>query len=336
MKKNATKKVSKKVSASPNTGLVVYQTKSGALELKGDFKHETVWATQAQIAEVFETERSVITKHIKNILTSGELDEKAVCANFAHTAGDGKIYTVQHYALDMIISVGYRVNSKTATLFRQWATKTLREHLVKGYTLNKKVILKNYDQFMKNVADIQVLLPEHVTLDPKGILELVKEYAVTWSKLDAYDRDALIQEGVSKKKIKVDAGELLSAVETLKDELIRKGEATDIFAQERAKGNAEGILGNVMQSFGGKDAYATLEEKAAHLLYFMVKNHPFIDGNKRTGAFTFIWFLRRAGVRGAKHINPTGLTAITLLIAESDPMQKEKVVALVVELLKAK
>lgn len=118
MKKNATKKVSKKVSASPNTGLVVYQTKSGALELKGDFKNETVWATQAQIAEVFETERSVITKHIKNILTSGELDEKAVCANFAHTAGDGKIYTVQHYALDMIISVGYRVNSKTATLFR--------------------------------------------------------------------------------------------------------------------------------------------------------------------------------------------------------------------------
>ncbi len=336
MKKNVTKKVPKKVSVNPNIGLVVYQTKSGALELKGDFKHETVWATQAQIAEVFEVNVRTISEHLVNIFKSKELDKEAVIRKFRITASDGKGYDTQLYNLDAIISVGYRVNSKTATLFRQWATKTLREHLVKGYTLNKKVILKNYDQFMKNVADIQALLPEHVTLDPKGILELVKEYAVTWSKLDAYDRDALTQEGVSKKKIKVDARELLGAVETLKDELIKKGEATDIFAQERAKGNAEGILGNVMQSFGGKDAYATLEEKAAHLLYFMVKNHPFVDGNKRTGAFTFIWFLRRAGVRGAKHINPTGLTAITLLIAESDPKQKEKVVALVIELLKAK
>ena len=141
---------------------------------------------------------------------------------------------------------------------------------------------------------------------------------------------------MSKKKIKVSGEELLGAIEQLKTELFRKGEATDIFAQERARGNVEGVLGNVMQSFGGKDVYATLEEKAAHLLYFMVKNHPFIDGNKRSGAFTFIWFLRRAGVRGAKNINPSGLTAITLLIAESNPQHKEKVVALVVELLKTK
>ncbi len=318
------------------TNVVVFQTKTGALELRGDFTHETVWATQAQVAEVFEIERSVVTKHINNILKTKELEEKSVCAKFAHTASDGKTYTVQYYSLDMAISVGYRVNSKKATLFRQWATKTLREHLVKGYTLNKKVILKNYDQFIKNVSDIQALLPEHVNLDPKTVLDLVKEYAITWSKLDLYDKDELKKEGVSKKKIKVSGEELLLAIEQLRTELYRKGEATDIFAQERARGNVEGVLGNVMQSFGGKDLYATLEEKAAHLLYFMVKNHPFVDGNKRSGAFTFIWFLRRSGVRGAKNINPSGLTAITLLIAESNPQHKEKVVALVVELLKTK
>jgi prophage maintenance system killer protein len=179
-------------------------------------------------------------------------------------------------------------------------------------------------------------LPAHVNLDPKAVLDLVKEYAVTWSKLDLYDKDELKQEGVSKKKITLDAVELHDAIRQLKVELLKKGEATDIFAQERARGNVEGVLGNVMQSFGGVDIYKTLEEKASHLLYFMVKNHPFVDGNKRTGAFTFIWFLRRSGVRGAKNINPSGLTVITLLIAESDPKHKEKVVALVVELLKVK
>ncbi len=335
----AKKKQTSKTTTIFNNNVIVYQTKSGALELKGDYTGETVWATQAQIAEVFGIERSVITKHIRNIYKEDELNEKATCAKIAQVQIEGKRRVereVEHYNLDLIISVGYRVNSKTATSFRQWATRTLREHLTKGYTLNKKVILENYDQFIKNVSEIQALLPEHVTLDPKGILDLVKEYATTWSKLDAYDKDELTSEGVTKKKIKINADELSTTVETFKTELIKKGEATEIFAQERASGNLEGILGNVMQSFGGSDVYKTLEEKAAHLLYFMVKNHPFVDGNKRSGAFTFIWFLRKSGVRGAKNINPSGLTAITLLIAESDPKHKEKVVALVVELLKTK
>lgn len=327
------KKVTKTKKTITNS-LVVYQAKSGALELKGDFKNETVWATQAQIAEVFGIGRSVITKHIRNILKDNELNEKSVCANFAHTANDGKVYQVQYYSLDMILSVGYRVNSKTATTFRIWATKTLREHITQGYTINKKVVLKNYERFLQNVSDIQALLPEHITLDPKNILDLVKEYAVTWSKLDAYDRDDLKKEGTTKKKIKVTASQLQEAISALKDELIKKAEATDIFAQERANGNVEGILGNVMQSFGGNEVYKTLEEKAGHLLYFMVKNHPFVDGNKRSGAFAFIWFLRKSGVRGARNINPSGLTALTLLIAESNPQHKEKTIALVVELLK--
>lgn len=239
-----------------------------------------------------------------------------------HIANSDKL--VSFYSLDIILAVGYRANSVKAIEFRGWVTRIIKEHAILGYMLNKKAILKNYDQFIKNVSEIQELLPTHGKLDPKMILELVKEYAVTWSKLDAYDKEALAPTGITKKKIKVTADELFTAVGTLKSELFKKGEATDIFAQERATGNVEGILGNVMQSLGGKEVYGTLEEKAAHFLYFMVKNHPFVDGNKRTGAFTFIWFLRRTGMRGARNINPAGLTAITLLIAESAQNIKRK------------
>jgi prophage maintenance system killer protein len=314
--------------------IVIYQTKSGAIEFRGDFKTETLWATLDQIATVFGRDKSVISRHLKNIFKEKELVRDEVVAKNATTAADGKVYQVDYYNLDVILSVGYRVNSKVATLFRQWANKTLKQYLIEGYAINKKVILKNYDQFIKNVSEIQALLPVHVTLDPKTVLDLVKEYASTWSKLDAYDRDTLKKDGVTKKKITLEGEELLRAISTLKSELISKKEATDIFAQERSSGSIGGIIGNVLQSFGGNDVYPSVEEKAAHLLYFMVKNHPFVDGNKRSGAFAFIWFLRKNGVRGAQNINPSGLTALTVLIAESDPKQKDKVVALVVELLK--
>ncbi len=314
--------------------LVIYQTKSGALELRGDLEKETVWATQAQIAEMFQTERSVITKHIRNILADKELDAKAVCAKFAHTADDGKTYGVNFYNLDVILSVGYRTNSSKAIEFRQWATKTLREHITKGYTINRKQVGKNYDAFIKAVSDVQTLLPEHVALDPKTVLELIKEFAGTWVSLDAYDKESLVLKGVTKKKVSLVGVDLLVAISELKRELMKKGEATDLFASERREGNIEGIVGNVMQSFGGSPVYPTVEEKAAHLLYFMVKNHPFSDGNKRSGAFAFVWFLRKVGVRGAKNINPAALTALTLLIAESDPKKKDQIVALVTQMLR--
>jgi len=314
--------------------LVIYQTKSGALELRGDLEKETVWATQAQIAEVFQTERSVITKHIRNILNDKELEADSVCAKFAHTADDGKTYEVQFYNLDVILSVGYRTNSAKAIEFRQWATKTLREHITKGYTINRKRISQNYDAFMKVVADVQNLLPDHVVLDPKAVLELIKEFASTWVSLDAYDKESLELKGVTKKKVTLVSADLSDAITALKQELMRKGEATDMFASERKTGNVEGIVGNVMQSFGGKSVYPTVEEKAAHLLYFMVKNHPFTDGNKRSGAFAFVWFLRKVGVKGSKNINPAALTALTLLIAESDPQKKEQMVALVTQMLR--
>ncbi len=268
--------------------MVIYQTKSRALALRCDLEKETVWATQAQIAKMFQTERSVITKHIKNTINEEELVENSVCAKFAHTAEDGKTYEVQFYNLDMILSVGYRVNSKRATEFRQWATKTLRDHITRGYTINRKRVVQNYDAFMKAVVDVQELLPEHVTLDPKAVLDLIEEFAGTWVSLDAYDKETLELKGVTKKKVTLAGVELETAIGDLKRELMKKGEATDLFASERRQGNVEGIVGNVMQSFGGKAVYPTVEEKAAHLLYFMVKNHPFADGNKRSGAFAFV------------------------------------------------
>jgi prophage maintenance system killer protein/predicted transcriptional regulator len=313
---------------------IIYQAKSGAIELRGDVAHETVWATLDQIATVYGRDKSVISRHLRNIFKEGELRKDSVVAKNATTAADGKTYQVEYYNLDAIISVGYRVNSKTATQFRQWATKTLREHITKGYTINRKRIAGHYDEFMQAVEDIQRLLPEHVTLDPKDVLELIKEFAGTWMSLDAYDKESLVVKGVSKKSVRLTGDQLHTAIQTLREELMRKGEATDMFAGERMPGAVEGIVGNVMQSFGGKAIYPTVEEKAAHLLYFIVKNHPFTDGNKRSGAFAFVWFLRKAGVAGARNINPSALTALTLLIAESDPKKKELMIALVTHMLR--
>jgi len=314
--------------------IVIYQSFKGAIELRGDFNKETIWASLDQIAHVFGRDKSVISRHIKNIFRDGELHRNSVVAFFATTAADGKSYKVEYFNLDVILSVGYRVNSKQATQFRQWATKTLREHITKGYTINRKVVAKNYDIFMKAVSDIQLLLPDHVTLDPKTILNLIKEFASTWVSLDAYDKGVFDKGKTTKKKVVLTGHNLTTAIAELKSELLKKSEATDIFAKERSAGSIEGIIGNVMQSFGGKDLYPSLEEKAAHLLYFMVKNHPFIDGNKRSGAFSFIWFLKRSGLLNSAHLTPAALTALTLLIAESNPKEKDKMTGLVVMLLK--
>ena len=326
MKKNL--KIIKK-----ENGLVIYQAKNGAIEFRGDFQRETIWATQGQIAEVFGVERSVVTKHISNLLKSKEVDEKSNVQKM-HIANSDK--PVNFYSLDVILSVGYRTNSARAIVFRRWASNLIKEYLVKGYALNKKRIQKNHQEFLKAVDSIQSLLPEHVTLDPKAVLELVKEFSSTWKSLDAYDKESLTKIGSNKKSVKISASELTESILILRKDLIKKGEATEIFVQERSSGSVEGILGNVMQTFGGKPVYPTAEEKSANLLYFMVKNHPFVDGNKRSGAFAFIWFLRKVGVKGYRNINPNALTAITLLIAESNPQKKEQMIALVTNFLSVK
>ena len=191
---------------------LIYQARNGAIELRGDASHETIWATLDQIATVFGRDKSVISRHFANIFKEKELDRNSVVAKNATTASDGKTYQVEYYNLDAIISVGYRVNSKTATQFRQWATKTLREHVTQGYTINRKQLAKNYDSFMKAVADVQALLPESVALDPKAILELIKEFSSTWMSLDAYDKGELKSAGTTKKAVKLTGAELTDAI----------------------------------------------------------------------------------------------------------------------------
>ncbi len=317
--------------------IVIYQSKDGSIELKTDIKKETIWASQNQIAEIFGVNVRTINEHIKNIYKTKELEEKATIRIFRIVQKEGSRSVeraTNHYNLDMIIAIGYRVNSKNATQFRIWATKILKQFITKGFLVNKKQVQNNYKEFLKMVESVQNLLPEHVSLDPKAILDLIKEFSGTWMSLDAYDKDALCVIGKTKRSIKLSGEELAEAIQNLKIELLKKSEASEIFAQERTLGNVEGIVGNVMQSFAGKPVYETIEEKAAHLLYFMVKNHPFVDGNKRSGAFAFVWFLRKFKVKNYKNINPGALTALTLLVAESKPEKKEQMVALITQILK--
>jgi Virulence protein RhuM family len=212
--------------------VVVYQAKNGAIELRGDFSHENIWATQAQIADIFGSERSVITKHIRNILKDKELDEKSVCAKFAHTGDDGKTYNVQFYNLDIILSVGYRTNSKLAIGFRKWATKTLRSYIVDGFAINKERIAKNYTHFLSVVEDVKKFLPSGTSVDPKDAIELITLFADTWLSLDAYDKGTLSKGKLTRKKVVLSAKNMTSSLAELKTQLVNKSEATDILVSK--------------------------------------------------------------------------------------------------------
>ena len=261
--------------------------------------------------------------------------EKSVSSILEHTASDGKVYKTKFYNLDAILSVGYRVNSKQATQFRVWATKTLKRHLLEGYAVNKKQLVKNYQKFQRTLENIKTLLPNDKSIGAKDTLELISVFANTWFSLEAYDSEKFPKKGWTKKQVSFTAEELNKALDNLKQELIAKKQATGLFGQERSKDVVAGIIGNIFQSFAGQDLYSTLEEKSAHLLYFIVKNHPFTDGNKRSGAFSFIWFLSKASKLPA-NLTPEALTALTLLVAESNPKDKDKMIGLILLLLKGK
>ena len=320
------KKISKR-----KKDVVIYQAKSGAIELRGDFFNETIWATQDDIVRLFEKDQSVISRHINNILGDKEVDPKSNMQKM-HIANSDR--PVILYSLDIILAVGYRANSKRAIEFRQWATKTLRQYITKGYTINPAVVKKNYGEFQKAVENIRHLLPSGAGIDNASVVELMSAFADTWLSLAAYDEEKLPEKGVTKKSVALTGERLEQALVDFKFSLTSKGEATELFGVERHKQVVSGIVGNVMQSFGGKPVYNTVEEKAAHLLYFMVKNHPFVDGNKRSGAYSFIWFLNQARVLDRSKITPATLTALTLFVAESDAKHKEKMIRLILQLLK--
>ncbi len=321
--------------------LIIYQAKNGAIEFRGDFSYNTIWATQKQIAEVFNVDLRTINEHLRNIYRTGELEEKVTIRKFRTVQKEGKRMVkreINFYNLDAIISVGYRVNSKTATTFRIWATKILREHLTKGYTINKKALKKYYQEFLKAVDNIKLLAEKNDKLSKSDVLELIKAFSSTWFDLTSYDKQNFPQKGrcfISQKfNLEKLSQELYSKVEKLKKELMKKHETTELFAQEKRRNSLQGILGDVMQSVFGRDVYRTIEEKAAHLLYFIIKNHPFNDGNKRTGAFAFIWFLQKMNFKFTNKISPETLTVLTLFIAESKPKEKDKMLGLILLLLK--
>lgn len=315
--------------------LAVYQAKDGSIELHKDFDNETVWANLDQIASFFGRDKSVISRHIKNIFKEKELDTESTVAFFAIVQNEGSRKVernIEFFNLDLILSVGYRVNSKVATQFRIWANKILKEHIVKGFTINPKRIKKNHQAFLKAIEEVKSLAKNNDQITTDGILDLVKSFSYTWFSLDKYDKNNFPKKG-NKKTVKITAKDFLQDLESLKKNLLEKKEATELFAQEKNKGNLEGIFGNVFQSVFGKDIYETIEEKSAHLLYFIVKNHPFNDGNKRSGAFAFIWFLQKADFNFQNKISPETLVALTILIAESNPKDKKKMVGIILLLL---
>jgi prophage maintenance system killer protein len=316
--------------------LVLFKGPKGQVKLKGDFRNETLWASQAEMAQVFGVTSQNITLHLKNIYKEAELTIGATCKENLQVQKEGNrevVRKVQVYNLDAIIAVGYRVSSIKGTQFRQWATKTLRTHITQGFTINPAQIANKREEFLEAVAHVRALLPKDGSIGGESVLDLVQLFADTWFSLDAYDKEQFTKPKVTKKKVKLTASDFLASVTVFKEELMRKGEATENFATERNKESVEGIIGNVLQSFAGVPLYPTLEEKAVHLLYFIIKNHPFVDGNKRTGAYAFVWFLKKAGLLNTATLTPAALTALTLLVAESDPNEKERITKLIVMLL---
>ena len=316
--------------------IAVYQAPSGAVEVHLDKTKETIFLTQQQVGELFNVQKAAISKHVRNIFDTGELDKKSTVSilETVQTEGKRKITRrIEYYNLDLILSIGYRVSSKNATKFRQWATKTLRRHIVEGYTINKKRLAKNYEEFLQAVEEVKKLLPSDGQMKAEDSLELVKMFASTWLSLAAYDKESLPKTGATRKQVKITAEDIFEALNNLKVELKIKKEASDLFGQEKERDGVAGIFGTIFQSFGGKDLYPTLEEKAARLLYFIVKNHPFVDGNKRSGAFAFVWFLRKTKILDVRRLTPEALTALTLLVAESNPKDKNRMIGLILMLL---
>ncbi len=320
--------------------LVIYRGPKGVVKLRAQFERETMWATQAEMAMLFGVERSVITKHLKNIFDSGELKQKSNVQKM-HIANSDK--PVNYYDLDVILSVGYRVNSKQATAFRIWATETLRDYLLHGYVLNRKALaeskyntLKELEKtvgFIQSVASRKYLEQDEMA----SLLSIIRDYANSFALLNEFDSGAVPLASGTARLVSFTYEEVIESITLLKNDLMRHGDASELFGVERENG-LRGVIGNIHQSFGGHALYKSVEERAAHLLYFVIKDHPLIDGNKRTAAFLFILFLKKHKAlmkkNGEKKINDNALTALALLIAASDPKEKDQMIALVTQLIK--
>ena len=310
----------------------IFKTEKGT-EIEVQFDNESFWLSLNEIATLFERDKSVISRHLKNIYKERELDERATVAKNAtvQTEGGRKVEReIEYYNLDAILSVVYRVNSKRGTQFRQWATQRLKDFLVKGVAINQKRL----DELQQTVQLIQKSIGEETNLtEAKGLLNIITQYTRSFVLLNQYDSNTIEQKEVSENityEIKYD--EAKTAIAELKKLLKKKKEATNLFGNEKDQ-SFEGTLQSIVQTFGGKYLYPSIEEQAAHLLYFIIKNHPFTDGNKRIGAFLFIWFLDKNKHRfkksGELKINDNALVALALLVAQSNPAEKELMIKLI-------
>lgn len=319
--------------------IIIYKSQRGP-EIKVKLEKDSVWLDTHLMARLFNVNRPAIVKHINNIYKTKELGKKSTCSILEQVASDGKIRKMNLYNLDMIISVGYRVNSKQATQFRVWATKTLKEYLVKGYAINKKRLLQTQNQFKELQTTISFLQEKskHKLLagQEQEILSLLVDYSKTFSLLEQYDKEKLLFARKTRSRFILQYQEAQKVIKKIKENLIAKKEASQIFGQE-TDNKLKGILGNIYQSFNNRELYPSLEGKASHFLYFIIKDHPFIDGNKRIASFLFVYFLDKNNYlykkNGEKKINDNTLTALALLIAISDPKEKNKIIKIISNLI---
>lgn len=318
--------------------IVIFESGEQGVQVR--LEGETLWLTQRQMAEVFATTPENVLMHLKNIFREGELDEAVTAKDFLAVRQEGARQVrrrLKHYNLDAIISIGYRVNSTRATRFRQWATQVLRQHLTQGYSLDR-------ERFEQNAAELEAALllvrkaaaGQALTADlGRGLVDVIARYTHTFLWLQRYDEGLLTAPEGSPGGVLPTLAEAQTAIAHLKADLMARGEASALFGRERGDAFAA-LLGNLDQSVFGEAAYPTVESKAAHLLYFVIKNHPFADGNKRSGAFLFVDFLARNGRllrNGAPVINDVGLAALALLVAESDAQNKEVMIRLIENML---
>ena len=308
--------------------LVIFETLDKEISLSVEILKNTVWLTQNQMAELFKTTKQNISLHANNCFKEGELDKKSVVKESLTTAADGKNYKTKLYNLDVIISIGYRVKSKRGVEFRQWANEILKQYILKGYVVNKKRL-----QALEKTVDIQTkMLANALDVEGADILKAVNEYTDALLLLDQYDHQALKKPSGKMPTYRITYDECVTMVNNMRDSF-----NTDVFGVEKEAGKVKGIIAAIYQSAFGYDAYPSLEEKAAYLLYFMIKDHPYADGCKRIAASLFLEFLDRNNalfVNGEKKISDGALVAITLMIAESRPEEKDVMVTLVMNLLK--
>ena len=325
--------------------IFIYQAEDGSLKTEVSIEDDTVWLNQKQMAELFNKDIRTINEHIQNIYTEQELKQEPTIRKFRIVGQEGKrkvTREIEHYSLDVIISVGYRVKSKEGTRFRIWANQTLKEYLIQGYVLDRDHFNKQKHRIQELEKTIHLFkMAQFKALsqsEASGLLSVLTDYTHSFILLNQYDTGNFPEGGLNTNiTVEITLSRAMKAIHDLKRRLIAQQEATELFGHPKDESFA-GILGNIVQSFGDEYLYPSVEEQAAHLLYFIIKNHPFTDGNKRIGAFMFIWFLQlnqhHLKRSGESKINDNALVAIALLVAQSDPNQKDTMIKLIINLIK--